>query len=107
MQRRTGFEKQLEPLEFVGRIAAAPGIEKTPEFGRALFLKAGVGMQTKDKLVSIIAAEADPVSIGERSSHRGSAVDEDAVALSAILDEESRYAKRDGCAFTRDAHVVE
>src|ERR1700753_1791243 len=106
MQHRTGFEKQSESLELVGRVSS-PGIEKTPEFGLTLFLKARIRMQTKNKLAGIVAAQRDPVTLGERSSHRGPAVDEDAVALSAILDKKPGYAKRDGGAFARDAHVVQ
>src|ERR1700743_2973769 len=103
MQHRTGFEKQSESLELVGRVSS-PGIEKTPEFGLTLFLKARIGMQTKNKLACIVAAQTDPVTLGERSSHRGPAVDEDAVALSAILDKESGYAVGCGRAFSRCAH---
>src|ERR1039457_2099019 len=106
MHERCRLKQKPEPVEFVGRVVSQ-GAKNAPQFRLSFFLGDCFRRQTEDKLASVVGAQTDSVTVGERSGLGQFAVDEDALALTTILNQEPGGACGNGRALARDALVVE
>src|ERR1700684_2443401 len=106
MHERRCLKQKPQPVEFIGRVASKRPNEAS-QFRLSFFLENLFRWQTEDKLAPVVGAQPDPVAIAERSGLGRPPVDEDAVALAKILNEEPRGACGNSHTLARDAHVVD
>ena len=106
MQQRCRFQKQPQTFQFIGR-AAAPRTKNAPQLRHRFCLRALLRLHTKDKLASVIDAQANPVSVGQYPLPDELAVDENAVQLTAIFDKQPARSIANGRALPRDTQIIE
>src|ERR1700677_3188047 len=103
MHERRGLKQKPEPVEFIGRFVSQRA-KNAAQFRLSSLLRDCFRGQTEDKLAAVVIAKANPVASGERSGPGRFAIDEDAFALTTIVNEEPGNARGDCRSLARDAH---